>query len=64
VNATIAVAITVKVDARGHDADSLIADAVLRALSFADNAAERRNVKAPRITVEGATALVNREALA
>ena len=57
---TIAVAVTLKVEVSGANVDELINNAVMSAMEMAE--AGTRQFFTPA-TVEGATALVNREAL-
>ena len=56
---TIAVAVTFKVEAEGETVDDVIKDALNWAMAVSDHGAELVS----GMTVEGATALVNREAL-
>lgn len=61
---TIVVAVTLKIEAEGDTPEALVRDAVDRAMTFADNAAERHARNSDwSVTCEGATALVNMEAL-
>jgi hypothetical protein len=56
---TIAVSVTFKVNAEGHTADELVDQALQIAMSCANSGSNR----ILGVSVEGATALVNREAL-